>query len=407
MKVLLSAYACEPNKGSEPGVGWNWLLALNKMDIELWVLTRANNQESIDNAIRLNPTLAKTNFIYHDLPDRTRKLKKYYGTHLYYELWQQTAYKVAKKFHTLHTFDAVHHLTFGVIRQPSYLYKLGIPFYFGPVGGGEEAPKGLIKGLSAKNKAKEHFRTLLNSVSLMRPALRNCLKSSKIIFCRTNETCNLLPTKIRTKALVSMDVGLYPEQIKNQPKEYHSPDLFNVLYVGRLIYWKGAKLAVHAFSAFHKQYPNSKFTIIGDGDIKQELIQLVDDLNLKESVSFAGLLSHKEVETAYDKADAFLFPSYHDAGPWVIFEALKNALPIVALNLGGIGEILTPDYPSIVKDETYEQEKTIQLLSNQLLKLCSDKTFYQLCSTTSLQKAKENTWDIVIARVYDRIRLVK
>ncbi|AST06080.1 hypothetical protein AF2641_03890 [Anoxybacillus flavithermus] len=48
-KVLLSAYACEPNRGSEPGVGWNWAIELSKKGYEVWVLTRANNQDVIDN----------------------------------------------------------------------------------------------------------------------------------------------------------------------------------------------------------------------------------------------------------------------------------------------------------------------------------------------------------------------
>ena len=48
MKVLLSAYACEPNKGSEPGVGWNWAIEIARLGHKVWVLTRANNQPSID-----------------------------------------------------------------------------------------------------------------------------------------------------------------------------------------------------------------------------------------------------------------------------------------------------------------------------------------------------------------------
>ena len=48
MKILLSAYACEPNKGSEPAVGWNWAQGLVKLGHEVWVLTRTNNQQTIE-----------------------------------------------------------------------------------------------------------------------------------------------------------------------------------------------------------------------------------------------------------------------------------------------------------------------------------------------------------------------
>ena len=40
MKILLSAYACEPNKGSEPNVGWNWALGLKKIGHEITVIKR-------------------------------------------------------------------------------------------------------------------------------------------------------------------------------------------------------------------------------------------------------------------------------------------------------------------------------------------------------------------------------
>ena len=46
IRVLISAYACEPNKGSEPGVGWNWTLQMAKMD-EVYVITRSNSYRNI------------------------------------------------------------------------------------------------------------------------------------------------------------------------------------------------------------------------------------------------------------------------------------------------------------------------------------------------------------------------
>ena len=46
-KILLSAYACEPGKGSEPGVGWNWAREIANRGYEVFVLTRENNKKKI------------------------------------------------------------------------------------------------------------------------------------------------------------------------------------------------------------------------------------------------------------------------------------------------------------------------------------------------------------------------
>ena len=62
MRVLVSAYACEPGKGSEPGVGWNWARMIAQ-DHETWVLTRSNNRAPIEAALAADPQ-PNLRFIY-------------------------------------------------------------------------------------------------------------------------------------------------------------------------------------------------------------------------------------------------------------------------------------------------------------------------------------------------------
>src|SRR4051812_41404394 len=99
MKILLSAYACEPNKGSEPGVGWNWALALSERGYNVHVLTRSNNREAIER-VRMRPD-SRLTFYYYDLPQRLRFWKHWPGgIYLYYLWWQIGAYSVARKLHS-------------------------------------------------------------------------------------------------------------------------------------------------------------------------------------------------------------------------------------------------------------------------------------------------------------------
>jgi len=83
MKLLLSAYACEPSKGSEPGVGWNWTQALFRRGYDVHVITRSNNRSDIESAYKgQSPPIT---FYYHDLP-RWARFWKYWpgGIYLYY-----------------------------------------------------------------------------------------------------------------------------------------------------------------------------------------------------------------------------------------------------------------------------------------------------------------------------------
>ncbi len=66
-KIFVSAYACEPGKGSEPGIGWNVVNQLSRY-FEVHVLTRANNREVIEAFYRENSPAFAPVFHYYDLP---------------------------------------------------------------------------------------------------------------------------------------------------------------------------------------------------------------------------------------------------------------------------------------------------------------------------------------------------
>lgn len=130
MKILLSAYACEPNKGSEPAVGWNWTRSLIDQGHAVHLITRSNNRPSIEafQAIEKLPL----EISYYDLPQWNR-LWKFWpgGIYLYYLLWQMGAFSLAKKLHAAKSFDRVQHSTFASFRQPSFMGGLGSHLFLG------------------------------------------------------------------------------------------------------------------------------------------------------------------------------------------------------------------------------------------------------------------------------------
>ena len=111
LKVLISAYGCEPHVGSEQGIGWNW-------------------------SLEVNGVADRINFVYYDLPHYITRWKPYMSVYIYYELWQRGIMPLAKKLDEQINFDLIHYLTFGVFRQNTFLYKLNKPLYIGPLGGG-------------------------------------------------------------------------------------------------------------------------------------------------------------------------------------------------------------------------------------------------------------------------------
>lgn len=193
LRILLSAYACEPDIGSEPGVGWNWARALIRRGHEVWVLTRANNRKPIERAVeRLSEDeRTRLHFIYYDLPAWAAWWKKGgRGVQLYYALWQRNILPVVKAAHVVHEFDLVHHLTFGVWCQPTRLYKLGIPVIFGPVGEGSRHRPILFKHSHLRldrGNWSETPRTELQRSTW----LANLLEGNTLGHCKDNRDCRL------------------------------------------------------------------------------------------------------------------------------------------------------------------------------------------------------------------------
>ena len=153
MRILISAYACEPERGSEPGCGWNWSCAAARSH-DVWVLTRANNRPGIEVALAAMPQ-RRLHFVYVDLPLWARFWKRGgLGVRIYYVLWQVAAARAARRLHRAHEFDVVHHLTFANMWLPALVCMTRAPFVLGPIAGGQRVPLQLYPALGLHNTSK-------------------------------------------------------------------------------------------------------------------------------------------------------------------------------------------------------------------------------------------------------------
>src|SRR4029079_18019765 len=119
--VLLDAYVCEPNRGSEPGVGWNWTLQLAKKH-KVTVLTWEVCKQHIERVLPMEE-LADVNFEYYELPRWARFFAR--SQRMHYFLWQMGVLGKARRLQKQNSYDIVHHLTFNTVEGPGLLWSLG------------------------------------------------------------------------------------------------------------------------------------------------------------------------------------------------------------------------------------------------------------------------------------------
>ena len=257
LRVLLSAYACEPGKGSESGNGWNWARELSRYE-DVWVLTRANNRELIENEVAAH-ALPNAQFVYLDLPRWGRFWKRgSRGLRLYYYLWQAIAYRTARRLHREVQFDLIHHVSFATYVYPGFLPFLPVPFVWGPVGGGETIPSTLTQSFGVRRRIDEFLRNFRRSLGELDPFVRRTAKKAVFIAATTSDTQKRLATLGRADVSVTPHAALCEEDISVLREiQLRTESPFRVLTVGRMVPFKAHDLGLRAFAALLRQHPKA------------------------------------------------------------------------------------------------------------------------------------------------------
>ncbi len=404
MRVLLSAYACEPNKGSEPEIGWQRALHMLAHADEVWVLTRANNRAVIeaDSSSRL-PGL---HFIYYDLPRWVLKLKRRaWFFPVYLVLWQWGAYRLAARRHSEMPFDCVYHVTIGSIHAGSFMGRLRIPFVVGPIAGGERAPFRLRRSMPVLCRMKELFRDLTMVLQRYSPLAGSAFAAAERIYVTTPDSLRLIRPKWRYKTQVHLGVAIGSQSAHRT--ERRPPPLPRFVFAGRLVCWKGPQFAIRALAEARKAVPTATLTLIGNGPEERWLRDVAKRSGVTDAVEFAGQIPRQELTGSLHTFTALVLPSLHDSGGFVVLEALSAGLPVVCLDLGGPGAMVNGTCGIVVPTAGADEAQTVTGIANAMVSLASmPADEFTRLSMGAIARANELSWDRLTERVVESGDLV-
>jgi glycosyltransferase involved in cell wall biosynthesis len=336
MNVLMSAYACEPNRGSESAVGWNWVLQLSRFH-DVWVVTRANNRGPIEAFLARTP-LPNVHWEYVDLPTAMRSLKKgEIGVHAYHYLWQILAYRRARHVHASVGIDIAHHVTFGRYWAPSPIALLPAPFVFGPVGGGDSAPLAFWRTYSPRGVAIDLARSMGRAFASLDPLLRFTVRRAAVCLAATEQTAR------RLRRLGAKVVFLYPQYGMSRQESAHLQTMrrapgkeVRLIGIGRSVHWKGFQLTIRAFAALRSSGVPCELWIVNDGPEQERLMRLARRLGVERETTFWGKLpTLDEAHQKLANADILIHPALHETFGAVCLEAMTLGKPVVCLDIGG------------------------------------------------------------------------
>lgn len=331
MKILAFAYACEPQKGSEPGAGWGWARLLARLG-DAWIITRENNKAAIEAELSSLPEAGFLHFIYVDLPERARSWKRgQRGVRLYYMLWQRAALRRARELHREEEFDLVWHLTLANVWMGSLAGLIGPPFIYGPVGGGTRPPWRLARVFGARGITYEILRVAAQVAGrYVNPVARSAWREARVILVQNSETRDWLPKRYRSKAMIFPNALLTSEPDAQRKEPTDRPP--TALFAGRLLPPKGVAIAIRAIAATDEW----RLIVMGEGSDEPRLRRLAHRLGVDDRIDFNGWLPRDRVLDAMrEDADVFVFPSMHEDAGLVVIEALGCGLPVICLDRGG------------------------------------------------------------------------
>lgn len=385
MRVLLSAYSCEPNRGSELGVGWNWALQAARFH-ETWVITRMNSRSAIEDYLTDRP-VSNLHFVYHDLPG----CRRYWsnsgrGIRLYYVLWQLSVLPIAARLQRTIGFDAVHHVTMVPIDVPGLLWCLRTPFFWGPVGGGQE-PSPVLRHYFGRSWSNELVRIAQKRFVRFNPLVRLAVRRAHCIVVANSDTQRRLE-QLGAKSLVrESEIGIRLPAITRHHEPTPSECPFTILWAGRLIPLKAPFLALDVLAELRRRGIVADLIMAGDGPLKQRIERRMKELDLGENVRLLGAVPFTGMERFYATGDVFLFSSLRETSGTVLLEAMAHELPVVSLDQHGAKDIVSQE--SGIKVPINDARQVVMDLATALQRLATDHGLRQRMGIAARQRVAE------------------
>lgn len=260
-----------------------------------------------------------------------------------------------------------------------------IPFVIGPVNGGLPWPP----GFSQADRQKEWISGLRNLYRFL-PFVRSTYGKAAAIIAASSQTYSEFASH-RGKLFFLPENGVSLSLCSDTVRSPERDCRLELIFVGGLVPYKSCDLGLRAAAPLLRS-GLAHFTVVGDGPERSRLEQLTRGLEIEKAVSFCGSVSHPEALQRMRSADVLVFPSVHEFGGAVVFEALAvGAVPVVA-DFGGPGDIVNTRIG--YKVPLINESDMVSRMEKILASLAQDRDLLDRLRQQGMSYARERlTWD--------------
>lgn len=393
LKVLVNAYACSPNMGSEPGMAWNWCVNLAK-HCELFIITEEEFRDKIEAVVPILPQGKNMHFYFNPVTPEVRQMCWNQGDwrfYWHYRKWQKRTLEIAKQICAEQKIDILHQLNMIGYREPGLLWKINGPkFVWGPVGGMETMPIAYLKGAGVKAILFNIIKNTINTLQYRyQPNVRKAIKRADAIIAATSGCQKKLQDFYHKQVYLINETGC--EVIEDVEKRTSASGTLSLLWVGKLDFRKQINLAIDVLGELKDL--DVVLHVCGGGTEEQiqQMKDQIENLSVSDKLHYHGMVSHDEVQRLMQSCDLFLFTSIMEGTPHVVQEAIANHLPVICIDTCGQGDCVSAD--SGVKVELTNPEQTIEHMANAIRELYNNRGELESLSDSCLIASKKMSWD--------------
>lgn len=414
MKVLINAFAFSPYRGSEAAVGWNIVKELAKLH-EVTVLTGAVKDMPGDYAryvaeegpvAGMSVEYIRPTLIIRALEWLHRLPGCWSFYYLAYNLWQRKAYRRARQLCKQRKFDIIHQLNMIGYREPGYLWKLGIPFAWGPVGGAPNEPIAYHSLFSWSGCVKVVLRSAINELQkrICRRAKRAARQASTI-WAVTDADYRMIHDLWGVENCQRMIEAGADEGLCGAIHTWDGDSLFRMVWSGIHTSRKALPILLYALARLEPiSLDRVRVEVLGEGPETDGWKKLAVKLNVDKCLSWRGRVPRDQALDVMRDSHLLVCPSIKEASSIVVIEAVSLGLPVICHDACGMGIVINEACG--MKVPLSSPETSIEGFAAAIRRMIDDPQKVEMLSRGALARAKELTWEAKareIAVAYARI----
>jgi glycosyltransferase involved in cell wall biosynthesis len=397
MRVLVSALSCNPSLGSEALVGFKYAEALSQRYETVIIAAPPSQAPAEATLLSCNAGPCSFNEVSSE-------------PLLRFELRQQ---RLARRLRYRFPFEYVHRITPSAIQVPTWTACLGKPLIIGPLIAADRPPLAFAPYLNRPISPPKHphWHPVRMAERVCRKIVSHAqreqsyLRKAQRILVGTRTALRHVPELEREKCRLVTYSGV-EHQVFAPPTERHASSALRLLFVGRLIPYKGVELLLQALAiAVHRC--SIKLDIVGSADpvYKDYLLRTTHQLRLEPFVNFLPPVPRDQLPSLYQRADLFCFPTLCDTYGIALLEAMSCGCATIVSDVAGAGEIVNGENGFKVQLQTPDQyigeyaEKIVALAQNHELRA-------SLGAAARRFILREHDWDRIgqqVLAVYDEL----